>query len=127
MRKTKDLLKETFGSIPNSFAYREVRFHVWHALQKLETLERREAARKKDYLEAEQKKEEAKKLQPWQPPIYQTPSQILQTLDIIDQMIGEEKKVIENIHQAQQAKTTKGQVVPQEDDDENDDLQTLHG
>jgi hypothetical protein len=58
------------------------------------------------------------------PPIYQTPSQMLHTLDIIDKMIEEENKVIQDIH-AQNVK--KRQMAPQEDNDEDDDLQTLHG
>jgi vacuolar-type H+-ATPase subunit I/STV1 len=124
MKTTRDLLKESFTSLPNAFAYREVRFHVYQALQKLETLEKREAARKKSWLEDKQKEEEKKKTQNWQPPIYQSPSQIQQTIDILDKMIGEEKKVIEEIHAK---KTKKGQVAQQEDDNEDDDLQTLHG
>ncbi len=125
MRKsTKDLLKETFASIPNAFAYREVRFYVYNALQKLELLEKKEANRKKSFAEQEKAKEEAKKLQPWQPPIYQSASQILNTLDIIDKMISEENKVIESIHAAKNTK--KGQLdLPK--DDEDDDPQTLHG
>jgi len=125
MRKsTKDLLKETFASLPNSFAYREVRFYVYNALQKLEVLEKREANRKKSFAEQEKAKEEAKKLQPWQPPIYQSTSQIMNTLDIIDKMISAENNVIESIH-AKNAK--KGQVDLPKDNDEDDDLQTLHG
>lgn len=125
MRKaTRDLLKETFASIPNSFAYREVRFYVYNALQKLEALEKREVNRKKSFAEQEKAKEELKKTQAWQPPIYQTPSQVINTLDIIERMISEEKKVIESIH-AKNAK--KGQVDLPKDNDEDDDLQTLHG
>lgn len=124
MKTTRDMLRETFATIPNSFAYREVRFYVYNALQKLETLEKREAAKKKSWLEDKAKEEEKKKTQSWMPPIYQNPSQIQQTLDILDRMIGEEKKVIENIH-AKNVK--KGQVAPQEDNDEDDDLQTIHG
>lgn len=124
MKKTSDLLKETFASIPNSFAYREVRFYVYNALQKLEAIEKREANRKKAFAEQEKKKEEAK-IQPWMPPIYQTPSQVMHTLDIIDKMISEEKKVIESIHATKNTK--KGQLGLPKDNDEDDDLQTLHG
>jgi hypothetical protein len=123
-KTTKDLLKETFGSIPNNFAYREVRFHVYHALQKLEALERKETKKKQSWLEDQKREEEKRKAQPWMPPIYQTPSQMLHTLDIIDKMIEEENKVIQDIH-AQNVK--KRQMAPQEDNDEDDDLQTLHG
>ena len=123
MKTTKDLLKETFASIPNTFAYREVRFYVYHALQKLEGLEKREGARKKNLTDL-QKLEEKKKNSPWSPPIYQNPSQLQQTLGILDKMIDEEKKVIEQIH----AKNSqKGQVAPKEDVDEDDEPQTLHG
>ncbi len=121
MKTTRTLLKETFASIPNSFAYREVRFYVYNALQKLEVLEKRESNKKKSFAEQEKKKEEAKKLQPWMPPIYQNASQLQQTIDILDKMIGEEKKVIESIHAK---KLKKDQAVQQEDDD---DLQTFHG
>jgi hypothetical protein len=126
MRKTtKDLLKETFASLPNSFAYREVRFYVYNALQKLEVLEKREANKKKTFAEQQKKLEDAKKLQPWMPPIYQTSSQVMHTLDIIDKMISDENKVIESIHAAKNAK--KGQLDLPKDNDEDDDLQTLHG
>lgn len=121
MKKTRDLLRESFSSIPNSFAYREVRFHIYHALQKLEILEKREAVKQNQTAQQKVQEEEKKKTQAWQPPIYQSPSQVQQTLDILDKMIAEEKKVIEDIH----AKNTKkGQVAPPEDDD---DLQTIHG
>lgn len=123
MKTTRDLLKEGFASMPNVFAYREVRFHVYHALQKLEALEKREA-KKKSVFEDQKREEEKKKTQSWMPLIYQNSSQVQHTLDILDKMIGEEKKVIEDIH-AKNAK--KGQVAPQEDDDEDDDLQTIHG
>ena len=124
MKNTRDLLKEGFTSIPNSFAYREVRFHVYQALQKLEKVEKKEAGRRSQAEEQKLKEEEKKKSQNWMPPIYQSASQLKQTIDILDKMIGEEKKVIEDIHAK---KFKKGQVVQQEDDDENDDLQTLHG
>ncbi len=124
MKNTKDLLKETFASIPNAFAYREVRFHVYNALQKLETLEKREATKKKNWLEDQQREEEKRKSQVWMPPIYQNASQVKHTLDILDKMILDEKKIIEEIH-AKATQKTKGQVVQQEDDDE--DEQTLHG
>jgi predicted DNA-binding transcriptional regulator YafY len=123
MKNTKNLLKETFASMPNTFAYREIRFHVYHALQKLETLEKRNAAKQSQAAQQKVYEEEKKKTQAWQPPIYQSPSQVQHTLDILDKMIGEEKKVIEEIH-AKNAK--KGQVAP-EVNDEDDDLQTLHG
>lgn len=120
MKTIRDLLKEGFASMPNVFAYREVRFHVYHALQKLEALEKREA-KKKSVFEDQKREEEKKKTQSWMPLIYQNSSQVQHTLDILDKMIGEEKKVIEDIH----AKNTKkGQVAPPEDDD---DLQTIHG
>jgi len=124
MKTTRDLLKEGFSSLPNSFAYREVRFHVYQALQKLETLEKRAAVKKGQAEEQRLIDEEKKKSQSWMPPIYQTPSQLQQTIDILDKMIAEEKKVIENIHAK---KTAKGQVAQQEDDDEDDELQTLRG
>jgi hypothetical protein len=123
MKNTKNLLKETFASIPNVFAYREVRFHVYHALQKLETLEKRETVKRSQAEKQKLEEEEKKKSQNWMPPIYQSPSQVQQTLDILDRMIAEEKKVIEDIH----AKKIKGQVVQPEDDDEDDNLQTFHG
>lgn len=124
MKTTRTLLKETFAALPNSFAYREVRFYVYQAMQKLETLEKREAVKKGQAEEQRLKEEEKKKSQNWMPPIYQNTSQLQQTIDILDKMIGEEKKVIEEIHAK---KTKKGQVVQQEDDDEDDNLQTIHG
>jgi hypothetical protein len=122
MKTTRDLLKETFASIPNKFAYREVKFHIYHALQKLETLEKRETVKQKQ--EQEQKiREEEKRTQAWMPPIYQTSYQAKNTLDIIDKMIAEEKKVIEEV-QRKKGKITKSET---KDDDEDDGLQTLHG
>lgn len=124
MKTTRDLLKEGFTSMPNSFAYREVRFHVYQALQKLEKLEKRESVKRSQAEEQKFKEEEKKKSQNWMPPIYQSPSQVQQTIDMLDKMIAEEKKVIEDIHAK---KIKKGQVVQQEDDDDGDDLQTIHG
>lgn len=123
MKTTRDLLKESFATLPNSFAYREVRFYVYQALQKLETLEKRETVKRSQAEKQTLEEEKKRKSQNWMPPIYQNPSQVQQTIDILDRMIGEEKKVIEDIH----AKKIKGQVVPQEDDDEDDNLQTIHG
>lgn len=125
MKKTRDLLKETFASIPNAFAYREVRFYVYNALQKLEALEKKEAKRRANLTELQKIEEEKKKNSPWSPPIYQTSSQMQNTLDIIERMIAEEQKVIQDIH-AKNVK--KGQVEIQKDDDEDDgSSQTLHG
>lgn len=123
MKTTRDLLKESFATLPNSFAYREVRFYVYQALQKLETLEKRETVKRSQTEKQKLDEERKKKSQNWMPPIYQSPFQVQQTIDILDRMIGEEKKVIEDIH----AKKIKGKVDQQEDDDEDDNLQTIHG
>jgi len=121
MKTTKDLLKETFASIPNNFAYREVKFYVYHALQKLETLEKREITKQKQQHERQVKEEEMKKTHAWMPPIYQNSYQVQRTLDMIDQMIAEEKKVIEDVHKKGQKSETKN------DSDGDDELQTIHG
>jgi hypothetical protein len=121
MKSTRDLLKEVFTSMPSTFAYREVKFHVYQALQKLESLEKREAVRHSQ--EEEMRiKEEKKKAQPWQPPIYQNPLQVQQTIDILDKMIESEKKIIEGI----QAKKIKKQM-PKEDNDNDGQSQTFYG
>jgi hypothetical protein len=120
MKSTKDLLREGFASIPNDFAYREIRFHVYHALQKLETLEKRALTKEKQKQESKIKEEEKRKSQSWQPPIYQNAFAVQQTLDILDKMIAEEMKIIENV------RNKKGQVNKNEHPYE-DDEQTLHG
>lgn len=125
-KQTKYLLKETFASIPNNFAFREIRFHVYHAMQKLEAMEKREMAKQKLEYEAREKEKELKMAHPWMPPIYQDASQTRNTLDIIDKMIAQEQKVIHEIRH----KKSQPQVKPSEtqhDYDEGDETQTLHG
>lgn len=116
MKIIRDLLKDGFASIPNDFAYREVKFHVYHALQKLETLEKRTVIREKQAQQDKIKAEEKKKSQSWQPQIYQNGFAVQQTLDILDKMIGEEMKIIENV------RNKKGQVnkneYPHKDDEQ---------
>lgn len=123
MKSAKNLLRESFASIPNSFAYREVRFYVYQALQKLEALEKREVA-KEEQNQANKLAEEKKKREgSWMPPIYQNPVAVKQTLDILDKLIESENKIIESVRNK-----SKGQ--PQKNGNhyeaENDD-QTLHG
>ncbi len=126
MRKsTKDLLAETFGSIPNKFSYREVRFHVYQALKKLQDIEKREGIRAAQEQERQIKEEEKKKVSPWMPPIYQEQYNVKATLDMIDKMIAEEYKKLEDIHNR---KKDQGVIKPSEPtDDDDDDLQTIHG
>lgn len=118
MKTTKDLLRETFYSIPDKFAYRDVKFHVYQAWQKLEKIEKHEHNKEKQQLENKAKEEKAK-LQPWMPPIYQ--SQLKETLNIIDEMIAKENKLIESV---QNKKGNKQQDEPKSD---HDGLQTFHG
>lgn len=122
MKTTKDLLKETFASMPNNFTYREVRFYVYHALQKLENIEKREGIKEKQKKEEQLKEEKIKKLQSWMPPIYQNTYQANQLLGIVDKMIDEEKRIIQGIQ------NKKGQIKKSEPHDNDEDgLQTLHG
>lgn len=115
MKSTKDLLKETFNSVPNTFAYREVKFHIYHALQKLESLEKKAESKKK---QEEINRQEKKKVPSWAPPIYQ--EQLHTAINLIDKMIDEEKKVIEEIRNKD-----KGQTIKDEPADD-DELQTFH-
>ena len=121
MKSTRELLKDGFASIPNDFAHREVRFHVYQALQKLETLDKRAAMKEKQAQQNKIKAEEKKKLQSWQPPIYQNAFAVQQTLDILDKMIGEEMKIIENVRSNKKGHINKNEY-PHADDE-----QTLHG
>jgi len=116
MKSAKDLLREAFGSVPNSFTYREVKFHIYQALQKLDKFEKRELSKSRQQQEQKIKDEERKKL-PWMPPIYKTQ----ETIDIIDKMIDAEKKIIEDIHN----KGQQGETKNTHHDDEG--LQTFHG
>ena len=120
MKSTRELLRDGFISIPNDFAHREVRFHIYQALQKLETLEKRAVIKEKQAQQDKIEAEENKKSQSWQPPIYQNAFAVQQTLDILDKMIAEEMKIIENV------RNKKGQVNKNEHPYE-DDEQTLHG
>lgn len=123
MKTTKDLLKESFASIPNNFAYRDVKFYVYHALQKLETIEKREGVKEKQKREEQIKEEKRRKSQSWMPPIYQNVYQTNQLLGMVDKMISEEKKIIEGIQNKNKGHITKSE--PHNDDE--DGLQTLHG
>jgi gamma-glutamylcyclotransferase (GGCT)/AIG2-like uncharacterized protein YtfP len=121
MKSTRDLLKETFASIPNEFAYREVKFYVHQALQRLETLEKRAVVKERLNQEEKLKEEKLKKLQPWMPPIYQDAQAIKTTLNAIDKMISKENKLIEDIQ------SKKGKTVSHNEPKDSDYMQTLHG
>src|SRR6516162_7596579 len=97
-KNTKQLLADAFASIPNKFAYREVRFYVYQAMQRLQKLELRETAKQEQEQEQRIKEEEKRKSAPWMPPIYQENYNIRPTIDIIDKMIADEQKKIEQIH-----------------------------
>ncbi len=92
------LLKEAYSSIPHEFAYREVRFYLYHAMQKLENVEKKQSNREKQALEQkivrENLEQEAKKRNI---PTYQNNAFLKTKIDIIDKMIEEEYKKIENI------------------------------
>lgn len=123
MKSAKNLLQESFASIPNSFAYREVRFYVYQALQKLEKLEKREIARDAQNQANKLAEEKKKKESPWMPPIYQNAVAVKQTLDILDQMISDENKIIESVRNKSKGQPQKnGNPYEAESDD-----QTLHG
>lgn len=122
-KSTKELLTDTFASIPNKFSYREVRFHVYHALRKLQDLEKREAVKERAEIEQRIKEEEKKKHAPWMPPIYQEGYNIKPTIDMIDKLIADEQKKIEEIRNKQ----SQG-VRPEEKELEDDDgEQAIHG
>ena len=48
--QTKSLLQKTLSSVPNDFALNDVRFHLTHALQKLEHVEKKRINREKPSL-----------------------------------------------------------------------------
>src|SRR6516162_3226772 len=96
-KNTKQLLADTFASIPNKFAYREVRFYVHQAMQRLQKLEAREAARQGHGQQEHTIKKQPESWQPpiyqdqtWLPPIYKEQYNVKPTLDAIDKMIADE-------------------------------------
>jgi hypothetical protein len=82
---TKKHLSNALQSLPNNFALREIRFHINQAIQKLNNFEERKT-----------KKEQKTQYQTWWDMIkngINSPVQLPQrTIDIINQMIEEEKK-----------------------------------
>jgi hypothetical protein len=119
MKTTSDLLRETFASVPTSFAYREVRFYVYQAMQKLQVLEKREA--KKEVQNQEQLKIQEEKRQKYSP-FYQNGYNVKPHLDIIEKMIAEEEKKINEL-QNKRDQLSK----PENNEDNDQDIQTLHG
>lgn len=119
MKSTKDLLKETFASIPHDFSYREVRFYVYQALQRLEKLEKRELAHEKQRQQNEN--ENKKKNSPWMPPIYQDPIVAKQTLDLLNKMIESENKIIESVRSKNKTQQKNG------NQNEDGNEQTFYG
>ena len=123
MKSTKDLLREGFASIPNDFAYREVKFHVYQAIQKLEKLEKRESAKEAQNQANKFAEEKNRRESVWMPPIYQNAVVVKQTLDILDKMIAGENKIIESVRNKSKDQPQKnGNHYEVESDD-----QTLHG
>jgi hypothetical protein len=123
MKSAKNILREGFASIPNDFAYREVKFHVYQAIQKLEKLEKREHAKEAQNQANIAAAEKSKRESVWMPPIYQNTVAVKQTLDILDKMIAGENKIIEDVRNKSKGQPQKnGNHYEAESDD-----QTLHG
>src|SRR6185369_14425290 len=102
MKKTQELLRDAFSSIPNSFAYREVRFYVYNAMQKLESIGKKEASRQKSKKEQEVREDFAKnEARKRNIPAYQSPFLLKQAIDIIDGMIALEQKKIGDLNKAE--------------------------
>lgn len=99
MKETKDtrkLLQDAIKSLPGDFALREVRFHVNAAIQKLDQVEERHAKA------MQPKKTQA---QSWDEMLkngVQNPHTPGRTLDIINQMLGEEHRRLEEIMKKKQ-------------------------
>jgi hypothetical protein len=122
MKSAKNILREGFASIPNDFAYREVKFHVYQAIQKLEKLEKRESAKEAQNQANNAAAEKSKRESVWIPPIYQSAVAVKQTLGILDKMIASENKIIESIRNKATVQSPKNG-----NDYEAENDQTLHG
>jgi thiamine pyrophosphate-dependent acetolactate synthase large subunit-like protein len=105
---TKEFLNKALNNLPADFAIQEVRSHIRHALQKLEHVEKKRSSR-----ETVQKTQHAT----WHEMInngVQNPNTPQRTIDIINQMIAEEKAKLDDI------KTRKSKIVK-----DTDNLDTL--
>lgn len=87
---TKELLTKALGVLPGDFTLQEVRFHIRQALAKLEQTEKKRSNR------VQQKTQH----QTWSEMLtngVQNPNTPKRTVDIINRMIDEEKKKLEDI------------------------------
>lgn len=92
-KKIQTLLADAMRSLPGDFALREVRFHIYQAIQKLAKVEESE--------QAKQRNAEKKSLaQTWDQMIrngVQNPYTSGRTVDIINQMIAQENAKLQGI------------------------------
>lgn len=120
MSNVKQVLEQAYAQIPTTFAYREAKFYLYHAIQKLKAVEIKEA--KRDALNAEQLKREEEKRQMYRPMTPVGMDAVRETLSVLDDMIRIENDKINEIQQKKARNTT----IPNERNDD-EDLQTLHG
>jgi hypothetical protein len=121
--KIRESLEQAYASLPHDFAYREVRFYLNYAIKRLEALERKEGKRVAEKQRQQQDRAEmGKQARTHHIPAYQSPFLLKQAISTIDEMIAGEYKKINEIQEKRNHK-----VVSHEPNNEDDDIQTLHG
>jgi hypothetical protein len=108
------LLQEAMRAIPGDFALREVRFHVNQAIQKLEKVEEKRASKAQA---AQDKKTFAQNWTEMLKGGLTNPNSPGRTLDIINQMIAEENRKLEEILKKREAEAKNPQQKRDEDEE----------
>lgn len=119
MSDIKQVLEQTYAQIPSTFAYREAKFYLYHAIQKLKAVELKEA--KRELLNKEQLEREEEKRKKYRPTSPVGMDAVRDTLAMLDDMIRVENEKINEIQQ----KKARNKTISDEPNDE--DFQTLHG